>query len=219
ITKSLSEAHEHGLVHRDLKPDNIFLHRVAGDDPVVKVLDFGIAKLGAGHRHTLSSDTSVPGTPAYMAPEHALNQAVDGRTDLYALGVVVYQLLTLQLPYQAPSDPQTLYMHAYEAVPDPRQVVPVSQALAEVVQRALQKRPEGRFDNARAMRDALTSALGAGPPAALWGPAQGAAAPAPAAPAETVSAMHTAPVEVLPPSPGGQRRMAGLVLGGLLIMT
>lgn len=214
ITKSLSEAHEHGLVHRDLKPDNIFLHRVAGDDPVVKVLDFGIAKLGTGHRHTLSSDTSVPGTPAYMAPEHALNQAVDGRTDLYALGVVLYQLITLELPYQAPSDPQTLYMHAYEAVPDPRQQVAVAAGLAEVVMKAMQKRPEARFDDAVSMRTALAGALSQRVRVA-------GAVPAPARPAEMVAVMNTAPVETLQPGlrsgpPWAWLGLAAAVMAGLL---
>ncbi len=193
VTKSLSEAHEQGLVHRDLKPDNIFLHRVAGDDPVVKVLDFGIAKLGDGHQHTLSSDTSVPGTPAYMAPEHALNLQVDGRTDLYALAVVLYQLATLELPFQAASDPQTLYMHAYGDVPDPRSVCDVGDALAHVIMGAMQKKPEARPSDARAMRGALSDCLSAGS-----GLGSDRITPAPSQRLE-VLAMATAPVDILGP--------------------
>lgn len=193
ITKSLSEAHEQGLVHRDLKPDNVFLHRVAGDDPVVKVLDFGIAKLGSGHEHTLSSDTSVPGTPAYMAPEHALNLQVDGRTDLYALGVVLYQLATLELPFQAASDPQTLYMQAYGDVPDPRAVCDVGGALAHVIMGAMQKKPEARPENARAMRLALSECLVSGS-----GLGSDRITPAPSRRVEA-QPMATAPIDVIRP--------------------
>jgi serine/threonine-protein kinase len=160
VTRSLGEAHAAGLVHRDLKPDNIFLHRAGDDEPTIKVLDFGIVKLGDG-QHTLSSTTSVPGTPAYMSPEHALNQNVDGRSDLYSLGVILYQLVTLDLPFRGPSDPQTLYMHAYNPVPDLAEhaKAPVSDRFAAVVGTALAKRPEDRFSDARAMRDALKACV------------------------------------------------------------
>ncbi len=157
ITRSLGEAHAAGLVHRDLKPDNIFLHCADEDDEAtVKVLDFGIVKLGDGE-HTLSSTTSVPGTPAYMSPEHALNQDVDGRADLYSLGVILYQMVTLDLPFRGQSDPQTLFMHAYHPVPDVLAAAktPISQAFAETISIALAKRPEDRFRDARALRDAL----------------------------------------------------------------
>ncbi len=158
VTRSLSEAHDAGLVHRDLKPDNIFLHRAAVDDIVVKVLDFGIAKLGGGHA-TLSSDTSVPGTPAYMAPEHALNRPVDARTDLYSLGVVLFQLVTGELPFVGASDPQTLYMHAFEALPSlaAKSRTQLSPGFQSVLERVLAKDPARRFESARAMRDALAA--------------------------------------------------------------
>ncbi|MEQ8981870.1 MAG: serine/threonine-protein kinase [Deltaproteobacteria bacterium] len=164
VTRSLSEAHDAGLVHRDLKPDNIFLHRAAVDDVVVKVLDFGIAKLGGGHA-TLSSDTSVPGTPAYMAPEHALNRPVDARTDLYSLGVVLWQLVTGELPFAGASDPQTLYMHAYEPLPslEAKARTALSPAFEAVIVRALEKDPAQRFASARSMRDALAACVGASP--------------------------------------------------------
>jgi serine/threonine-protein kinase len=160
ITRSLGEAHAAGLVHRDLKPDNVFLHRAGDDEPTIKVLDFGIVKLGDGE-HTLSSTTSVPGTPAYMSPEHALNQNVDGRSDLYSLGVILYQLVALELPFRGESDPQTLYMHAYHPVPEliASAKTPVSQQFAEAVMTALAKRRDERFPDARSMREALKACL------------------------------------------------------------
>src|SRR5262245_25642275 len=161
VTRSLGEAHAAGLVHRDLKPDNIFLHRAGEDDePTIKVLDFGIVKLGDG-QHTLSSTTSVPGTPAYMSPEHALNQNVDGRADLYSLGVILYQMVTLELPFRGESDPQTLYMHAFQPVPDvaTHARTPISDDLARNISIVLSKRPDDRFRDAREMRDALRACL------------------------------------------------------------
>jgi eukaryotic-like serine/threonine-protein kinase len=161
VTRSLGEAHAVGLVHRDLKPDNVFLHKTSADDePTIKVLDFGIVKLGDG-QHTLSSTTSVPGTPAYMSPEHALNQNVDGRADLYSLGVILYQMVTLELPFRGDSDPQTLYMHAYHPVPDVtvNAKAPISEHLARAIEMSLAKRPSDRFADARTMRDALKACL------------------------------------------------------------
>lgn len=161
VLRSLAEAHAAGLVHRDLKPDNLFLHEVAGER-IVKVLDFGIAKLGAGGAHTLSSETSVPGTPSYMAPEHALNRPVDARSDLYALGVILYELVSGTLPFKGRSDPETLYQHAFQPVPPLREAAkaPLSAGFVAVVERALAKRPEDRFVDAEAMRLALSEAEG-----------------------------------------------------------
>ncbi|MCK6552093.1 serine/threonine protein kinase, partial [Myxococcota bacterium] len=154
ITRSLAEAHAAKIVHRDLKPDNVFLHQVVGDEPVVKVLDFGIAKLGS---NTLSTPTSVPGTPAYMSPEQVLGGDVDGRSDLYSLGVILFQLVTGELPFRGPSDPETLYMHAYQAPPDVRALAktPLSDAFVRVIRRALEKDPTRRFADARELREAL----------------------------------------------------------------
>ena len=156
VLRSLSEAHRAGLVHRDLKPDNLFIHQVAGDE-IVKVLDFGIAKLGGGAAVTLSSDTSVPGTPCYMAPEHALNHEVDARSDLYALGVILWELLSGKLPFKGRSDPETLYQHAFQPLPKLSELAlsPVSAGFLAVIERALAKRPEDRFADAEVMRAAI----------------------------------------------------------------
>ncbi len=160
MTRSLGEAHEAGLVHRDLKPDNVFLHQVPGDDPVVKVLDFGIVKLDDSP-HTLSSTTSVPGTPAYMSPEHALNQSLDGRADLYSIGVILYELVTMELPFVADSDPQKLYLHAFGQLPDLRRKAkaPLSDQMVWTISRLLAKSPGSRFDDTRALRHALTDVV------------------------------------------------------------
>jgi eukaryotic-like serine/threonine-protein kinase len=157
VLRSLAEAHAAGLVHRDLKPDNIFLHE-AGGDRIVKVLDFGIVKLGGAHP-TLSTPTSTPGTPAFMSPEQALSGDVDARSDLYSVGAMLYQLVANELPFLGASDAQTLYMHAYEKLPDLSRTAKtqVSTGFVAVVSRAMAKERAARFQSAREMREALAA--------------------------------------------------------------
>lgn len=160
ICKSLAEAHKAGLVHRDLKPDNVFLHRVDEDDedepPVVKVLDFGIVKF-ANSTLTLGSDSGVPGTPAYMSPEQVVKRDLDGRSDLYSLGVILYQLVSGKVPLRGESMMQTLYMHVHEDPPSlkPRVRTPVTVDFCRLVHAALEKNPENRPGSAQQMREAL----------------------------------------------------------------
>ncbi len=158
ITRSLAEAHAAGLVHRDLKPENIFLHDVGEDQPVVKVLDFGVAK---------DLDTSITrkghviGTPAYMSPEQVQNHPLDGRSDLYALGVLLYEMVCGEPPYSADSPIQLALRHATDPVPDPRDraLTPLSNEFVEIVRRVMAKKPKQRFKNAPAMRIALEECL------------------------------------------------------------
>jgi serine/threonine protein kinase len=160
VCKSLQEAHRAGLVHRDLKPDNIFLHQVDGDEPTVKVLDFGIVKF-ANSTLTLGSDSGVPGTPAYMSPEQAVKRDLDGRSDLYSLGVVLYQLVSGVVPLRGENIVQTLYMHVHERAPDlrPRVRTPVSMRFVQLVHSALAKNPDLRPSSASDMREGLERCL------------------------------------------------------------
>lgn len=152
--RSLAEAHASDLVHRDLKPANMVLAEVPGEDRVVKLLDFGIARMRGS---SLTGSGTALGTPAYMSPEQCVGQDVDGRSDLYSLAVVLFRCATGQLPFEGSDPLQLMYRHRYERVPDPRQVAPgeVSDSLAEVLLTALAKAPEGRFADARTMRLAL----------------------------------------------------------------
>ncbi|MCK6551955.1 serine/threonine protein kinase, partial [Myxococcota bacterium] len=162
ITRSLAEAHAAGLVHRDLKADNVFLHHVEGDDPVIKVLDFGIVKL-ANHSLTIGSDAAIPGTPAYMSPEQVSKRAeVDGRSDLYALGVLLFNLVTGTVPFKGNDVLQILWSHVHEPAPDVRDhaKTPVSDAFAAVVARCLAKSPADRPADARTLRAELVACLG-----------------------------------------------------------
>jgi serine/threonine-protein kinase len=159
VLRSLGEAHAAGLVHRDLKPDNIFLHRVGDDDqPIPKVLDFGIAKM---HGMSLTGGDQVLGTPAYMSPEQVRGQRLDARSDLYSLGIVLFQLVAGTLPFKGETPVSTIYMHLEAEVPDLRQLARQrpSEAFIAVVNRALSKRPDERFQSAKDMREALQSVL------------------------------------------------------------
>lgn len=163
VLRSLAEAHAVGLVHRDLKPANIFLHAVAGGDRIVKVLDFGIAKksdLG------LTQVGKAIGTPTHMAPEQAMGKKVDPRTDIYAVGVVLYESLTGELPYNAESPMALLLAHIHDPVPHLRDkgLLAVSADLAAVVYTAMAKDPAQRWQSAQEFRQALVDCRQTGAP-------------------------------------------------------
>ena len=161
MLKSLAEAHDHGMVHRDLKPENIFLCRMRGEDDFVKLIDFGIAKSFEHEDQDLTKTGFAVGTPKYMSPEQGRAEALDGRSDLYSLGIILYQCLTGDIPFKAPSAMGIIVKHLQE------KPVPVEEAspqplpfgLAEVVMRALAKRREDRFHDADDMRAALENVL------------------------------------------------------------
>ncbi|MCB9525783.1 MAG: protein kinase [Myxococcales bacterium] len=156
VADALVEAHGRGIIHRDLKPANIFLQRV-GDRDVVKVLDFGVAQV-ADHRVTTTGRT--PGTPAYVAPEQAQGAAIGPGADLYALGVVAYELLTGTLPFDAPTALALIFQHVQLPPPpmaDRNPERPVPPPVEALVRRLLAKRPEERPPSAAALRDEVAA--------------------------------------------------------------
>ncbi len=153
LLSTLAAAHETGVVHRDLKPDNIYLTRDHGAPGGirVKVLDFGIAKLMSDADTGGTTRTgSILGTPTYMAPEQCKGgEAVDGRADLYAVGCVLFELLTGRPPFDARGSGEILAMHIYQTAPRIAEVGPTVPAeLESVVARLLAKRPDDRAPSA-----------------------------------------------------------------------
>ena len=164
VLAALSEAHDAGIVHRDLKPENIMLVSRGGEDVVgetVKVADFGIAKIldeGGDARPSakLTATGLTPGSPAYMSPEQAQAKPVDGRSDLYQCGVILYEMVTGEIPFMADSAIAVIMMHLSQPAPSARLRNPrCPEALDAVIARAMAKDPERRFSNAREMRQAL----------------------------------------------------------------
>lgn len=164
VLRSLAEAHSRGIIHRDLKPDNIFLARVHGrpdEDEIVKVVDFGIAKIRDGERRLEPLQTqegTVFGTPRYMSPEQAQGKSLDGRSDLYAVGVLLFHMLTGRPPF-TDDDAVVVMAHHIKTVPPPvRQVAPgrpIPESLERLVQRALEKDPVHRPQSAEEFLVAL----------------------------------------------------------------
>ncbi|MBW2460737.1 MAG: protein kinase [Deltaproteobacteria bacterium] len=163
---ALGEAHALGVVHRDLKPENIIIKRFRSGGDLVKVVDFGLATIASGHGGTsITSPGLVCGTPDYMSPEQGRGEAVDGRTDLYALGVVLFELLTDQLPFEDETPTKVVLRHINDPVPNPAEAAPergISAAFVDVTMKALAKSPADRFQSAdemaRAIRDAAIEA-------------------------------------------------------------
>ena len=149
LCNALGAAHEIGVVHRDLKPDNVQLVPRDGTSDFVKVLDFGIAKVG-GASSKLTQAGQVFGTPHYMSPEQCAGSAVDNRTDIYALGVMMYEMATGQVPFDADNLMGILTKHMYENPILPREFDPptdVPPALEAVIMKALAKKPDTRYQS------------------------------------------------------------------------
>ncbi len=160
ILGSLAEAHDAGIVHRDVKPGNVMLMQTRAGEDWVKVLDFGIAKLrdeGSAARSSASTTDvgAIVGTPNYLAPEQARGDAVDGRADLYAVGCLLHELVTGRPPFHATTPMAVVSAHLQLPPPRADEAPGVSRRFADVLQRALAKRPQDRFASADAMRDAL----------------------------------------------------------------
>ncbi|MSP54038.1 MAG: serine/threonine protein kinase [Myxococcales bacterium] len=165
IAKSLREAHAMGVVHRDLKPGNVMLTAELGDDgaEAVKVLDFGVAKL-MGETEALTIAGNFVGSPRYASPEQIQEADVDGRSDLYSLGVVLYELLAGVPPFQATDTIRMLMQHVRDAPPPLTEKVPgLSPSLATLIHALLEKRPEDRPANAEAVLDWLRAPDEQGP--------------------------------------------------------
>jgi serine/threonine-protein kinase len=155
--EALAAAHELGIVHRDLKPDNIMITR-GFDGEIVKVVDFGIAKVIHGARQTVTRTGFVVGTPAYMSPEQFLGEELDGRSDVFSLGCILYQMLTGQRAFCESSGENSLGRRLKGRPPHPREVNPhLPKALDRLVAKALARAPEHRFQSALDLRDALCS--------------------------------------------------------------
>ncbi len=160
ICRSLNEAHERGVIHRDIKPDNIFLTEVDGDRDFVKVLDFGVAKaFGDEFDVNLTEDGRAVGTPRYMPPEQILGRPVDARSDIYSLGCILYEMLSGGPPFAHPSRTAVMLAHVQETVPpfsgNPLTQAKAPSALEKIVLHALEKDPEDRPRSTREMREML----------------------------------------------------------------
>jgi serine/threonine protein kinase/Tol biopolymer transport system component len=173
IATALEAAHAHGIVHRDLKPANIRVRT----DGTVKIFDFGLAKMAPAPRpddatataQPATSDGAIMGTPGYMSPEQIRGQPLDWRSDLFALGVVLYEMLAGRRAFARASDVETLHATLKEAPADLRAIAPNTHpALVETVARCLEKNPADRFQTAKEVADSLEAALDPGAPPRTW---------------------------------------------------
>lgn len=164
LTAALDYAHEQGVIHRDIKPGNIILHKKGEAIPLDKPLtndveailtDFGLVRIASAATQTASG--TVSGTPAYMSPEQARGDRADHRTDIYSLGIVLYEMLAGRVPFEADSTMSVLYMHVHNAPPPISGVSPEVQA---VLNRALAKNPEDRYQTSRDMAVDFYLAIG-----------------------------------------------------------
>lgn len=215
LLSALAFAHSHGIVHRDLKPDNILLFKTPPEeghvDEVVKVLDFGIAKLVRGDQEnsalkTLTQDGTVLGTPHYMSPENIVGDTVDHKTDLYAVGIILYEMLTGKHPFEAQSPSAVMVRHLRDDAPHLPE--PWTHSVFDhVILRCLAKQPEDRVASAQEIQRLLD---GPAPPPPV------AVIPEPEVSSVTMSSPSTsALLNVGPPLPPSKARW---VVAGLMVI-
>ncbi len=164
VAKALAEAHMNGLVHRDLKPDNIFITQIYGEQDFVKVLDFGIAKFIQGNPEygALTQAGVVCGTPLYLSPEQALGRTLDGRSDLYSLGVILYEMLAGVPPFRAET-PVALVMRHIHDEPPPLGPEAIPEPVRALVFSLLDKDRDRRPASAEALVGLIDAAMASAP--------------------------------------------------------
>jgi serine/threonine protein kinase len=161
VCASLDDAHENGLVHRDIKPANIVVSRIGSEWDFVKVLDFGLVKLGGARQSPesvrLSTDNDLSGTPGFIAPEVVLGAATDHRVDIYGLGCVAYWLVTGKLVFEGPGTIKVMSDHLHTPAPSPasRTSAPIPPELDALILECLEKDPDKRPASARALQARL----------------------------------------------------------------
>ncbi|MEU7720248.1 protein kinase domain-containing protein [Streptomyces tibetensis] len=196
VLAALEISHEMGLVHRDIKPGNVMMTKRA----VVKVMDFGIARAMQSGVTSMTQTGMVVGTPQYLSPEQALGRGVDARSDLYSVGIMLFQLVTGRLPFEADSPLAIAYAHVQEEPPVPSSVNrSLPPAVDALIARALKKNPNERFPSAEAMRDEclrVAASFQAAPPSIV----PGTQAPSGAG----VGSAVFPPVDQATPAPSGQ---------------
>ncbi len=165
IARALQAAHKLGIVHRDMKPENVFLVRREEEEDFVKILDFGIAKISdrdnEGKR--LTKTGMIFGTPEYMSPEQAAGKALDHRVDVYALGCIMFEMFTGKVPFDGDSFMAVLTQHMFEPVPPIEELNPetdIPESVRNVVYKAMAKEPDERYPDMAAIETDLQRALG-----------------------------------------------------------
>ena len=210
LASALDHAHEQGVIHRDIKPGNILLHAKTGGsrsmftdqiEPIVT--DFGLVRIMNAATQTASG--LVSGTPAYISPEQAQGASIDHRTDIYSLGVVLYEILAGRVPFEAETNWSVIYKHIHEPPPP----IPNAQpAIQKIIDRALAKNPDDRYQTCRELAMDYLSAIGVIAEAATLqfmaqSPSAGAAANAPQPESESKLRMRTSPGFLIPVIGGG----------------
>lgn len=162
ITNALAYAHERSVMHRDLKPSNVMIARDENGNSQIKLVDFGLARSFCQDDSNLTSQGNVLGTPAYMSPEQCLGNPVDGRTDIYSLGILMFRALTGFMPFKAQSTFEAMNCHVNEPPRPVEEVAPhliLPDNLKQCLYKCLQKAPGDRYQNAMELRAGLEEAL------------------------------------------------------------
>lgn len=231
VCAALEDAHHRHIVHRDLKPDNIIV-TTSQTGLRVKVLDFGIAKLRdlPVTADSLTQTGTVIGTPRYMSPEQCMGEELDGRSDIYSLGIILYEMLSGVVPFNAPSLTALIMQQVNQAPPSLRAInTNITPAVEQVVMWALEKRPEARPQTAGALAQALRNAVNGEVYARSTVRQQMMTNPAPSIPTSGGAGAELAPTVPMPQSFSSPRaataptaktnsRLVPLLIGGVLIL-